>query len=137
MWKSKAPDAQLQGVVASLIRRISSAGRRAAGSTPAGVRDHAGTRLEQRTVRLLESLPPELRLVALRGQFPRVLNRIAASWHDAREFRRTIDSLLLDERGRRQGFPFEVLRELTDLRDYYFTMVRPQPATGGLSGLRE
>ena len=94
--------------------------QRARGSAPAPVRPQRSSEdnhLEPAAIELLETLPPHLRLPTLRGQFPRILNRVAAAWDDPNTFDETIDSLVIDRRGGRQGFPFEVLQELTDLRE--------------------
>ncbi len=95
-------------------------------SAPTRIRGQRGRQLCGGSIRLLETLPPTLRLVALRGQFPRVLNGIADTWHSPESFAALIDSLLIDQRGQRQGFPFEVMTELTELREYYFSMVHPE-----------
>jgi hypothetical protein len=114
------------GAVQALIRRISRLARSQQESIPTRIRGCGTRQLGDPSIRLLETLPPTLRLVALRGQFPRVLNRIADAWHSPKTFTALIDSLLLDERGKRQGFPFEVMSELTELREYYFAMVHPE-----------
>jgi hypothetical protein len=131
---------RIDGAVVALLRRIARGAAQGFVSTPSRVRSCRTRRLEERAVRLLETLPPELRMVALRGQYPRLLNRLAAAWHDPREFDRLIDELLIDDRPNRQGFPFEVVRELTELREYYFAMVRPEarrgPGSGPIRGFR-
>lgn len=112
-------DNPIEGAVAALIRRIARGPSPRAESTPARARTPEDQRLDATAVRLLEALPPQLRLVTLRGQYPRLLNRIAAAWHDPQAFEATIDSLVIDQRGGRQGFPFAVLRELAELREYH------------------
>jgi hypothetical protein len=116
---------EIEGAVKAIIRRISRMGRDPLESIPSRIRGQRGRQLAAGSIRLLETLPPTLRLVALRGQFPRVLNRIADAWHSPASFAALIDSLLIDERGQRQGFPFEVMTEITELREYYFSMVHP------------
>jgi hypothetical protein len=120
----ESPD--IEGAVKSIIRRISRLARDPLESVPSRIRSQRGRQLTGGSIRLLETLPPTLRLVALRGQFPRVLNRIADAWHAPESFAALIDSLLIDQRGQRQGFPFEVMTELTELREYYFSMVHPE-----------
>ncbi len=121
----------VEGAVKAMIRRISREARGQEESVPTRIRDCRSRALDDAAIRLLETLPPSLRMVALRGQFPRVMNRIADAWNSPRTFSALIDSLILDSRGQRQGFPFEVMIEITELRDYYFSMVRPeaQPRT--------
>ncbi len=81
--------------------------------------------LNAQAVALLQLLPPQIRLVALRGAFPRIVNHIAAVWDDPKAFDTYLDSLLIDTRGKRQGFPFPVVAELTELRAYHIRHVRP------------
>lgn len=80
----------------------------------------------ERAVRLVEAtrawahdLPAQHRPLAILRQFPHVANRLAATAQDAQSFIATVDSFLLDDRGGRQGFSFEVVVELTDLKAYY------------------
>lgn len=63
-------------------------------------------------------LPPSLRPRATAEQYPRVVNRIAASWSDPSAAWQTLDDLLEDHRGGRRGFPFEVESELKSLRRF-------------------
>jgi len=130
MQASRRADTQIDTVVRSLIRRIAHGGRESEASIPSQIRSAASNQLEGAAIRLLESLPPTLRLMALRGLYPRVMNRIADAWHSPAAFATLVDSLLIDDRGHRQGFPFEVITELTELRDYYFALVHPEARPG-------
>ena len=38
-------------------------------------------------------------------------------WNNARQLRKFVDDLLIDERGGRAGFPYEILDELISLRE--------------------
>ena len=126
MQTSKPKDTQIDSVVRSLIRRIARGGRDPDPAVHALARGARARQLEAEAIGLLETLPPSLRLVALRGQFPRILHRLAQAWHAPRDFDELTRSLLIDDRGQRQGFPFEVVAELTELREYYFAMVHPE-----------
>lgn len=86
----------------------------------------ARARLEPRTLRLIQSLPIDLPMLHVRRDFPHVLNRLASVWHEPAAFNAAMRSLLVDERGTRQGFPFPVIDELIDLRRHYFLYVRPE-----------
>jgi hypothetical protein len=123
-----------------MLRRIARGAARGFETAPGRVRGCPAGLLDNAAVRLLEGLPADLRLVALRGHYPRLLNRIAAAWSDPRRFDRLIDELLIDDRPNRQGFPFEVVRELTELREHYFATVQPgarrAAGTGGIRGFR-
>ena len=135
--QTKPDSDRIDDAVKALIRRIARGAARATESTPSRIRSCRSRQLEARAVRLLEQLPPELRLVALRGQYPRILNRIAAAWHEPREFDTETGQLLIDDRPNRQGFSFQVIAEITELREYYFSMVRPDARRGGSSrGIR-
>lgn len=82
--------------------------------------------LEPRSIRLLESLPADIRLNELRRSFPHIVNLIALNWRCPVQMQRTIQSLLIDARGNREGFPQQVQQEIAELADYYFTVIRPQ-----------
>jgi hypothetical protein len=125
MQTSRPADTQIDTVVRSLIRRIARGGHES-DAPPPRTRSGESHQIEVCAVRLLESLPATLRLVALRGLYPRVLNRIADAWPSPAAFAALVDSLLIDDRGSRQGFPFEVITELTELREYYFTLAHPE-----------
>jgi len=60
-------------------------------------------------------LPPSLRPHAACEQFPRVVNAIAASWHDVPFGLRVIEHMINDYRGGRRGFPPTVKAELQAL----------------------
>ena len=63
-------------------------------------------------------LTPADRPLNLAKQYPRVLNKIVAVWHDEQRCERTLAELVIDtERYDRQGFPFDVMMELLALRE--------------------
>jgi hypothetical protein len=82
--------------------------------------------LDQRSKQILAALPTEMRPSNIVSMFPHIMNLISKSWHDPKEFVKTLDELLIDDRGNRVGFPFAVIVELTDLREHYFSTVRPE-----------
>lgn len=116
----------VEDMVAELITRVAVSTKEAPESVPSRMRTSRLPTIDAAAIELLEGLPPALRLVGLRGQFPRVLNRIARAWPDPLAFAALMDSLMIDERGNREGFPFEVVKEVTELRRYYFSMVHPE-----------
>lgn len=67
---------------------------------------------------LMGQLPREVSLEHTARQFPHVVNRVARAWTDPAQFDREMRGLLLAEKTR-QGFPFEVVIELGDLRAWY------------------
>jgi hypothetical protein len=66
----------------------------------------------------LRRLPSGRRPQRLCEQFPRVANRLAWCWTDPTIREQTLDDLLEDRRGGRQGFPAPVVRELQRLREF-------------------
>jgi hypothetical protein len=71
---------------------------------------------------------PSLTQTALR--FPWVVQKVQRAWESPRAFDATMDELLIDNRGSRHGFPFDVLSELVDLRAWYDTWMKPQRSRG-------
>ncbi len=63
--------------------------------------------------------------VKLAAAFPRIVNRMARIWKIPREMDRYFEDLLTDTRGNREGFPLDILMELTGLKDYYQSRVFP------------
>lgn len=68
--------------------------------------------------RWLRQLPVRRRPVRLCELHPRVANRIALAWADARTAAQMLDELLNDRRGGRRGFARAVVRELQRLREF-------------------
>ena len=51
--------------------------------------------------------------------FPHILNRLAPLAYRPSAMVKALDQLLIDDRIHRQGFPFDVLIELSNLRELY------------------
>ncbi|CAJ0714868.1 hypothetical protein LMG6871_01250 [Ralstonia edaphis] len=81
--------------------------------------------LNRDAIRWLASLPDEVRPIELGRKFPRIINTIAAKWADFIGCRRYLNSLQIDERGGRQGFPFEIVQEICTLREYFDSLYPP------------
>jgi hypothetical protein len=77
-----------------------------------------------RSRKWIDELPSHLRPIHLIEQFPRIVNLIAFDWDDATATYERFDSLLVDRRGGRRGFPTEIRRELEALLDHYFGIRR-------------
>jgi hypothetical protein len=73
----------------------------------------------------LESLPMSVRPMTLADKYPRIANRLALLWKQPRQCDVYFESLLVDERGGRQGFPQSVALELVTLKTHYQTVVFP------------
>lgn len=66
---------------------------------------------------LMRSLPGGVSLEVTARRYPHVVNRLAVIWADPRAVDRYLHGLLIDDRNNRQGFEFDALSELVDLRD--------------------
>jgi len=53
------------------------------------------------------------------ARFPHIIERLHATWGDRPECHRFLQSLQVDERGDRQGFPMPVLLEIMHLNDLF------------------
>jgi len=74
--------------------------------------------LNRATIAWLDALPREVAPQAIATQFPRIANRLARFWDSPRGLDDYFQQLLHDQRGRRQGFPKDVLDELAALVQY-------------------
>jgi hypothetical protein len=79
--------------------------------------------------RILAALPPAVNLGRSCAQYPQAVEKLFGHWRNPREFRAAIDAMVIDSRGGRQGFPFDVVRELGTLREYYDRYVDPVKST--------
>jgi hypothetical protein len=91
-----------------------------------GLEGHKRLRKEARantplrcTLMWVASLPPDVQPTALVRHFARIANLIAATWRDPKSFEICMESLFIDKRGNRQGFPPEVLAELVALQRHH------------------
>jgi hypothetical protein len=71
------------------------------------------------TVAWMNALPPAARPTGLAQRFPRIANGIAERWPSVDRCEQYLDSLLVDQRGDRKGFPMAVALEVASLRSYY------------------
>lgn len=74
--------------------------------------------LNQRAIQWFEALPFYVRPNELAVRFPRIVNAIASCWYHPVRCRVYLDSLLMDNRGGRRGFPFEIILEISNLRSF-------------------
>jgi hypothetical protein len=75
--------------------------------------------------RWLRGLPPEVLPAALVMSFPRIVNLIAMQWDDRGACAAYFEELLTDRRGGRCGFPENVERDLSRLRNYWYSRATP------------
>ena len=67
----------------------------------------------------MAELPQAVRPIMLARKFPRIANSIAELWRRVARCEEYLDTLVVDLRGDRMGFPSEVAQELTALRSYF------------------
>ena len=89
-------------------------------------RAHAVQRAPQSDAVLLDAttlwmagLPPAVRPIVMARTFPRIANSIAELWRRVARCEEYFDTLVVDMRGDRTGFPPEVAQELTALRIHF------------------
>lgn len=90
--------------------------------------DPQDAELYQRTFKWLATLPTELRPMNTARQYPRIVNRIGDLWGHCEYTRLYFQSLLIDRRKGRKGFPVAVEEELIELQRYYFEHFSDLPA---------
>ena len=78
------------------------------------------------TVTWLARLPKDVRPMKLAGRYPRIANNIANIWRRVARCEEYLDTLVVDRRGNRTGFPPDVAQELNKLRGFYAEL---HPAT--------
>lgn len=84
--------------------------------------------LRRRTFKWLATLPAHVRPMATARQYARIVNRISDLWSHCEFTRLYFQSLLIDRRQGREGFPSVVKYELEVLQDYYFEHLSGLPA---------
>jgi hypothetical protein len=71
------------------------------------------------TVAWMAELPYAVRPTELANRFPRIANSIAELWRRVSRCEEYLDSLVVDQRGDRKGFPPAVALEITALRAHF------------------
>jgi hypothetical protein len=84
--------------------------------------------LHDRTFKWLATLPVELRPMRTALTYPRIVNRIGDLWGHCEYTRLYFQSLLIDRRKGRRGFPLDVKQELLALQQHYFENFSGLPA---------
>ena len=75
--------------------------------------------LQNTTLTWLAGLPKDVRPMVLAGRYPRIANNITHIWRRVARCEEYLDTLVVDRRGNRTGFPPDVARELNNLRGFY------------------
>jgi hypothetical protein len=84
--------------------------------------------LNDRAFKWLAALPSDVRALTTARQYPHIVNRIADLWGHCEYTRLYFQSLLIDRRSGRKGFPPDVRKELEGLQHYYFEHLSGLPA---------
>jgi hypothetical protein len=79
--------------------------------------------LTKEAIEWLYTLPTEIRPITLALKYARIINKIADLWQRPLYCERYLDGLILDQRGRREGFPSEVTKEIAVLKIYFYAHV--------------
>ncbi|MGD9869145.1 MAG: hypothetical protein AB7U38_14225 [Hyphomicrobiales bacterium] len=115
--KARQP-ARLPGLaLGSLRATFGAAPASPAGPTSAGRRVREP--LDEGGKALLGQLAGKLSLRETARDYPHVINRLAPFGYRPAQMVKGIDALLIDDRVQRQGFPFAVITELSELRAFY------------------
>ena len=77
------------------------------------------------TVAWMNELPYAARPTELAQRYPRIANSIAELWPRVGRCEQYLDSLLVDQRGDRKGFPMAIALEIASLRSYYTELHPP------------
>ena len=92
--------------------------------------------LRSTTVTWMARLPKDMRPMALAGRYPRIANNIANFWRRVARCEEYLDSLVVDRRGGRTGFPPDVAQELSNLRRFYAALYPKNGSGWKQSGAR-
>jgi hypothetical protein len=112
-----------------------------AGLAPAGMQQACDPRVLERlpeaarqlspdVQQILAQLPLSLSLGRSCSRYPQAVEKLLKHWRNPVEFRLALDAMLMDSRGGRQGFPFDVVSEFSALREYYDQYVSPIRTSG-------
>lgn len=94
------------------------------GATALRARPSRPTGLSSSAREMMGRLPASM-LRQTATDFPHVIEQLAQDWAHPHRMHATLEALMYDRRGGRQGFPFEVLTELAELRVRYERWVGP------------
>lgn len=116
---------------AGVSRRSSSAGSQTMRTGPEarGQQRAHDQALATHTLEWLKKLPHAARPQAVANRYPRICNHLALIWSDDHLVERYFDSLLIDNRGGRRGFPPDVGAELIRLHEFFERNRTTKPGT--------
>lgn len=79
--------------------------------------------LTERALQWLDQLPQEVQPGSLIQWFPYIINKLAELWGHPFHCNNYLTALMLDHRGNRKGFSYDVAREITLLKTYFATAI--------------
>ena len=88
------------------------------------------------TLTWMARLPKDVRPMVLAARYPRIANNIANLWRRVARCEEYLDSLVVDRRGGRTGFPPDVAQELSNLRRFYAALYPKNGSGWKQSGAR-
>jgi hypothetical protein len=91
--------------------------------------------LNRATIAWLDALPRDFAPRSIATQFPRIANRLARFWDSPKAIDDYFEQLLHDKRGRRKGFPKDVLEELFRLDHYQRSLRGEKESTDRWEGI--
>ena len=91
--------------------------------------DSSPVSLSETAIAVLATLPTSAKPILLSIDCPHVMNKIAELWTRPIQLDRYFEELTIDARGGRRGFPMGVATEISNLKEYYQTRVRPLKKT--------
>ena len=94
------------------------------GSAPSAPERRVREPLDEGGKALLGQLAGKVSLRETARDFPHVVNRLAPYGYRPAQMVKGIDALLIDDRPTRQGFPFGVFTELSELRAFYARLLQ-------------
>jgi hypothetical protein len=77
------------------------------------------TDLTEKAWQWVDALPKEIQPGGLIQRFPRITNRLAEVWRRPSQCEKYLDTLMLDQRGGRKGFPPDVVKEIALLKIHF------------------
>jgi hypothetical protein len=111
---------EFERVSVAQVRKELDESRKKVGGKRAGQRTlQTSTVISDAASRWLAELPADVRPMECARRFPRIVNGIADLWRRVAQCEEYLDSLVVDLRGDRTGFPQAVAKELQTLRGYY------------------
>jgi len=117
-----------------------------AGLAPAGLQQSCDPRALERLPAYARQLSPDVQQIMAQlpasvslgrscSRYPQAVEKLLKHWRNPAEFRLALDAMVMDSRGGRQGFPFDVVSEFSALREYYDQHVSPIRTSGWGSAL--